>query len=134
MRVYVAAGWFTPEQEQARKDILKACESHDLFSPKEDNLIFEGDDLKAGFEINLAEINRADIVVASTVGKDMGTIFECGYAYAMGIPVVYYAPRLDGLFNLMLAQSARSVHTTTTSLHASAQWDFPEQPYTGGIE
>ena len=136
MKIYLASGWFTPAQEEARQDMLEVLEStqHEVFSPKEDNLWQPGDNPEHIFKANLREIENADIVVASTIDKDMGTIFECGYAYAKGIPVVYYAPGLEGDFNLMLALSSRDVAKTRPALHAIAQYNFPKRDYLGGIE
>jgi len=78
-------------------------------------------------------IDECDIVIASTEGKDMGTLFECGYAFAKNKPVVYYAPNIHK-FNLMLAKSARAVALTPDSLFRMAKNDFPAVDYVGGIE
>lgn len=137
--IYVASGWFTPEQDEARKEILRTLNAYqyEFFSPKEDNLAkpcMGQTTLTSIFKINLEEIDNADMVVASTVGKDMGTIFECGYAYAKGIPIIYYAPGLEGPFNLMLAKSAHAVATTKRGLEELAKGGFKPNNYTGGIE
>ena len=36
----------------------------------------------------------------------MGTLWECGYAYARELQVIYYAPGIEKV-NLMLAKSGR---------------------------
>ena len=49
-------------------------------------------------------------VFAVTDGKDMGTIWEAGYAYGIDKPVLYYAETLgNNQFNLMLAESGKDV-------------------------
>ena len=69
---------------------------------------------KKVFSDNCCNINLADVVFAITDGKDMGTIWEAGYAYGLNtsrhenpIKIVYYCETLgqNGQFNLMLAQS-----------------------------
>lgn len=133
--VYLASGWFTPAQEKARLEMLNTIsKDHFVFSPKDDNLGTEDSDFSSIFQANIREIENCDIMVASTIDKDMGTLFECGVAYAKGIPIVYYAPGLSGPFNLMLAESAVSVCTTQPSLHVASQLDFPAKQYSGEIE
>ncbi len=134
MKIYLASGWFSCEQERARQDMIFALSDHEVFSPKDMNLGEEGMDMKKVFEINLAEIMKCDLIVVSTIGKDMGTLFEAGVACALDIPIVYYAPGLEGPFNLMLAESARGVKTTRPGLHAYAQLGFPEEKYMGVVE
>jgi nucleoside 2-deoxyribosyltransferase len=135
MRIYIAAGWFTPEQEKARQDVLNVLSKYvireHIFSPKEDSVLGDWDEV---FQENLRQISRATFVVASTVGKDMGTLFECGYAHNEGIPIVYYAPGLEGDFNLMLAKSAQRVCTSKEDLMNAMMDDFRYKEYVGEIE
>ena len=119
MRAYIAAGWFSDKQEEARQDLLTACRACNIevYSPKDHMLYVPGKNKpREAFDENVIQIEAADFVLASTVEKDMGTIFECGYAFAMNIPIVYYCPGLEGPFNLMLAESARAVFTNLMPL------------------
>lgn len=126
-KVYFASPWFTPEQEE-REERLKAklrSLGFEVHSPKETAVCGEFSDPKTRqniFEGNIWAIQDSDIVFAVTDGKDMGTIWEAGYAYgwnerqkAVGyepIKIVYYCETLgDGLFNLMLAESGDIVIT-----------------------
>lgn len=126
-KVYFASPWFTPEQEE-REERLKAklrSLGFDVHSPKETAVcgaISDPETRKAIFDGNINAIEDADIVFAITDGKDMGTIWEAGYAYGYNerqrlagyepIKIVYYCETLgDGLFNLMLAQSGDIVIT-----------------------
>ena len=43
------------------------------------------------FKGNVDNIDMADFVLAIYDGKDTGTMFECGYAYAKNIPVMYFS-------------------------------------------
>lgn len=126
-KVYFASPWFTPEQEE-REERLKAklrSLGFDVHSPKETAVcgaISAPETRKAIFDGNICAIEDADIVFAVTDGKDMGTIWEAGYAYGYNerqrlagykpIKIVYYCETLgNGLFNLMLAQSGDIVIT-----------------------
>jgi nucleoside 2-deoxyribosyltransferase len=60
------------------------------------------------FAENINQIKNCDVLVASTVGKDMGTLFECGAAYILGKPIIYFWES-EGPLNLMLAGSAAYV-------------------------
>ena len=103
----------------------------DVHSPKEEAIcgaISSQETRQAIFQGNINAINDCDIVFAITDGKDMGTIWEAGYAYGLNdglanaadaygfnfepIKIVYYCETLgDGLFNLMLAQSGDIIIT-----------------------
>ncbi|MBR6606104.1 MAG: nucleoside 2-deoxyribosyltransferase [Prevotella sp.] len=126
-KVYFASPWFTPEQEE-REERLKAKLRElgfDVWSPKEEAVVgtFSDNETRQKiFDGNVDNIVNADIVFAITDGKDMGTIWEAGFAYgyngvcamtgAKPIKIVYYCETLgDGKFNLMLAQSGDIVIT-----------------------
>lgn len=127
MKVYFASPWFTPEQEE-REERLKAklrSLGFVVHSPKEEAVCGAISDVKTRqkiFQGNIDAINDCDIVFAITDGKDMGTIWEAGYAYGYNkhlmqfdikpIKIVYYCETLgNGLFNLMLAQSGDIIIT-----------------------
>lgn len=126
-KIYFASPWFTPEQEE-REERLKAKLRElgfEVHSPKEEAVcgaLSDKETRQRIFNGNIFAIQDADIVFAVTDGKDMGTIWEAGYAYgwnerqlAVGyepIKIVYYCETLgDGKFNLMLAQSGDIVIT-----------------------
>ena len=126
-KVYFASPWFTPEQEE-REERLKAklrSLGFVVHSPKEEAVcgaISDEGTRERIFRGNVRAINDCDIVFAITDGKDMGTIWEAGYAYGINtysnlydagpIKIVYYCETLgDGLFNLMLAQSGDIIIT-----------------------
>lgn len=126
-KVYFASPWFTPEQEE-REERLKAklrSLGFNVHSPKETAVcgaISDPETRRAIFQGNIDAIESCDIVFAITDGKDMGTIWEAGYAYGLNsnatdcgykpIKIVYYCETLgNGLFNLMLAQSGDIIIT-----------------------
>jgi nucleoside 2-deoxyribosyltransferase len=114
-QVYVAGPWFTPEQNEIIEEIKKILTSEDVsyFSPKDENLFDPGGDVKAVLLGNVQAINYCDYIIAVTDGKDVGTIFEAGYAYAKGVPILYvWLSRQPGQkFNVMLGGSGEVVHT-----------------------
>ena len=125
VKVYFASPWFTPEQEE-REERLKAklrSLGFNVHSPKEEAIcgaISAPETRQKIFKGNTDAIDNCDIVFAITDGKDMGTIWEAGYAYGLNaanptypkIKIVYYCETLgNGLFNLMLAQSGDIVIT-----------------------
>ncbi len=132
-KVYFASPWFTPEQAE-REERLKARLRElgfDVWSPKEncDCSPISSDEMrKSVFSDNVENIKKCDIIFAITDGKDMGTIWEAGFAYGYNIGmhdpetfrpivVVYYCETLgNGLFNLMLAQSGDIVVTNFDDL------------------
>ena len=98
-----------------------------VFSPKEECHL----DAKASqqsredvFKSNCKAIELSRAVFAVTDGKDMGTIWEAGFAFGINKPVVYFAETLgDNQFNLMLAQSGRDVFTSQEEVTTNALCD-----------
>lgn len=127
-KVYLAGPWFHEGQlgrlESVKSSLLNA--GFEVFSPKDENLVQADSKLdwrEQAFNANIEHIDKASFVLAITDGKDVGTIFETGYAYAHNIPVVYFAETLgDNEFNLMLAQSGvhvvRSFDQLTSDLRS----------------
>lgn len=112
-RLYFAGGWFNPAQEEEHTRIGNFLERHknlEVFNPKT-----AGGDFKVGKETdhmtqvllnNCKAIDKADLIVAITDYKDMGTLWECGYAHARQKPIIYYCENLGNKpFNLMLAKT-----------------------------
>lgn len=113
--IYFASPFFNPEQVEREERMIKHLRSlgFRVFSPKENCHL----DPKAGsesrtnvFKANCDAIKASRAVFAVTDGKDMGTIWEAGYAYGIDKPVLYYAETLgNNQFNLMLAESGKDV-------------------------
>lgn len=125
VRVYFASPWFNAEQAEREDRVKKKLRElgFDVWSPKDNCVCSPSADEKMRKNVfldNCSNINLADVVFAITDGKDMGTIWEAGYAYGLNasrnenpIKVVYYCETLgpNGQFNLMLAQSGDIVIT-----------------------
>lgn len=112
---YFASPFFRPDQverEERLKTHLRLL-GYRVFSPKESchlESTADPDSQDAVFNDNVESIKKSAAVFAITDTKDMGTIWEAGYAYGVGKPIIYYAETLgENLFNLMLAKSGRTV-------------------------
>ena len=130
MKVYFASPWFNPDQAEREDRVKNKLRSLGLnvWSPK-DNCVCSpiADEAmrKKVFSDNVENIMSCDIIFAVTDGKDMGTIWEAGFACGINaicsqlseptrpIKIVYYCETLgpNGQFNLMLAQSGDIVVT-----------------------
>ena len=122
-KVYICAGWFDTEQANIVTLLEHACADAglDFFSPRLEVIYKPGMNHQAIVQTNMEAIQDCDFMLVSTAGKDMGTLFECGYAYAEKIPTVYYYP-CDGKFNIMLAATARAVLQTEAQLHGYLEY------------
>lgn len=140
---YFASPFFNPEQVEREERMIKHLRNlgFKVFSPKESCHL----DAKASqqsredvFESNCRAIQKSRAVFAVTDGKDMGTIWEAGYAYGIKKPIVYFAETLgDNQFNLMLAQSGRDVYTSQDEVTAGSLVDSlngKRRKYRGDIE
>ncbi len=143
LKAYIASGWFSEDQEVARLKIINSATTanFEIYSPKDEDLFSDKHHRHTSHQVfnkNLFEIKVSKLVIASTVGKDMGTLFECGYAFAFGVPIVYFYPH-TGKFNLMLAESAHAVfkesHKLTEYLCKTEEIGIVKKiKYKGGIE
>lgn len=140
MKAYIASGWFTPAQEECLNEVLSVCKEAgiEVYSPRDDMEYKPGMNAGLVFDANCEQIRACDVVIASTEGKDMGTLWECGYAYAKNKRVVYYYPH-TGKFNLMLAESATAVCDCKARLEVYLREIVKRgyvisMPYIGGVE
>lgn len=111
-RLYLAGGWFSPEQEEEHTRIYELLkDKFDVFNPRIEGEVTSTsskDFMTQCLIGNIEGIQNADAVVVIYDYKDTGTIWEAGFAYASKKPIVYYAEKLAGKkFNLMLAKTGR---------------------------
>ena len=118
LKVYLAGGWFNESQDKVLtflEEILFKRKNLEIYSPRRQAQIEPGTINKKEvrqkvFNSNLKAIEDCDVVIASTEGKDMGTIWECGYAYKLNKPIFYvYFTKNPLGFNLMLSESGKGV-------------------------
>ena len=143
MKVYFASPFFNEEQVEREERLKKALRDlgFEVFSPKEASKLNPNSNLKEQketFEMNLKNIDDCDILFGVTDGKDMGTIWEAGFAYGINKPVVYFAETLgDNPFNLMLAQSGLDVFTSQEQVNVGSLCNIlncSTREYRGDIE
>lgn len=150
LKVYFASPWFNSEQAEREERVKGKLRSlgFNVFSPKDNcNLspISDEEIRKAVFDANVYNIETCDIMFVITDGKDMGTIWEAGFACGLNwlypanqIKIVYYCETLgpNGQFNLMLAQSGDIVVTKFEDLDKLPQLikDGEGLAYAGIIE
>jgi len=148
MKVYLAAGWFNPIQAHELtklEEIFDNRSDHfELASPRRifvcpPNASRSVQD--ETFQGNLDHIQMADFLLVNTRDKDIGTIWEAGYAYAYNKPIIYFCAGLPegAMFNLMLARSGIKVCTSFTQLEdyldrTIASEVLPNEPYSDAIE
>ena len=148
MKVYLASGWFNPAQAEEisileqifdnRSEFFELASPRRIFvcppnAPKEvQDETFEG---------NLFHIKTSDFLLVNTRDKDIGTIWEAGYAYAFSKPIVYFCAGLPegAKFNLMLARSGIKVCTSFEQLEeyldrTIKDSKLPIEPYDKSIE
>jgi len=124
MKVYIASPFFNEKQIDQVEFIKESLSSagFEYFSPK-DYFVLKPNatqaDRKRIFDVNVEKIDWADFILCNTEAKDIGTIWEAGYAYGVGKPVVFFAEGLpEGKFNVMLSEAGVSVNTDRAELQS----------------
>lgn len=111
--VYLAGPFFSDRQKSIIDNIETIIREtgFNVYSPMKECLFEKGKtDPNKIFVDNIEQICKSCMIVAITDGKDVGTIFEAGYAYGLGVPVVYVWLDSKGMkFNIMLKESSIAV-------------------------
>jgi len=146
-KIYLASGWFNPMQAEELTRLEDICDTRewiDLASPRR-IFVCPPDAPKATqdetFDGNLHHIKTADFLIVNTRDKDIGTIWEAGFAHANNVPIVYFCQGLPAgaKFNLMLARSGAKVCTSYEQLEdyldrCNAEGVLLNEPYDKDIE
>ena len=124
MRLYLAGPLFTQAERSWNLRIASRLRDagHAVFLPQEEVKAITSLHADAIFRIDVDGVRAAEAVVAALDGADpdSGTSFECGLAFALGIPIVIartdFRAGGDALpgqalatINLMLSQAAAAV-------------------------
>ena len=143
-KIYLASGWFTPEQEEEQNRIYELLKNdYDVFNPKLESLVTPNsteDFMSQTLIGNIEGIKNADLVVVIYDYKDTGTIWEAGCAYANKKPIMYYAETLgEKKFNLMLAKTgnfADNMIALACALQDESTWQYKDvyNSYKGSVE
>jgi nucleoside 2-deoxyribosyltransferase len=124
MRLYVAGPLFTQAERAWNERLADALTKagHEVFLPQTEVKAITSLHADVIFQVDVDGVRSAEAVVAILDGADpdSGTCFECGLAYALGIPIV--AVRTDfraggdalpgqklATINLMLSQAVSTV-------------------------
>ena len=123
---YLASPFFNDEQRERMSQVLDVLRDRGyvVYAPFEHGIVAaeeDSDTIYKTFMSNVEAIQSSHRVLAITDGKDMGTIWEAGYAYGIGKPVVYYAETLGkNPFNLMLSESGIGIFKSYDALREAA--------------
>ena len=113
--IYIAAPFFTKKQVDFVESIEQALATcgEEYYSPRSDGVLMKQTEeerqanKKKIYDKNVAKICESDFMVAVIDDRDIGTIWEMGYAKAMNIPTVTISNESYGL-NVMLAESVQA--------------------------
>lgn len=123
---YLASPFFKDTQIQREEDVKNALrnEGYTVYSPRENGVLTPDatDEVRTKiFKENCEAIQKSHRILAITDEKDIGTIWEAGYAYGIGKEIVYYAETLgDNPFNVMLGKSGIGIFTNYNDLVSAA--------------
>ncbi len=124
MHLYLAGPLFTQAERAWNANLATSIAEggHSVFLPQDAVKAITSLDADAIFRIDIDGVRSADAVVAILDGADAdsGTSFECGLAFALGIPLVLIRTDFRGggdalpgqklaTVNLMLAQAAAAI-------------------------
>ena len=124
MRLYLAGPLFTQAERAWNRRLADALADagHDVFLPQEAVQAIASLEADAIFRVDVEGVRAAGALVAILDGADAdsGTGFECGLAFAQGVPIVAVRTDFRGggdalpgqnlaTVNLMLAQAATAI-------------------------
>lgn len=124
---YLASPFFKDSQIQREEAVKNALryEGYTVYSPRENGVLTPDatDEVRTKiFKENCEAIKKSHRILAITDEKDIGTIWEAGYAYGIGKEIVYYAETLgDNPFNVMLGKSGIGIFTKYSDLIDAAK-------------
>lgn len=139
IKIYLASGWFNEQQMSIMKeikevlDVFKSQGTVDYFAPYWNGIVLKPGDPKEKWKetwnLDIDMIKDSQLMIANIEGFEPGTIYECGYAGACGIPVIYYSNVVGRGLNLMLSFSAYGFANTKEQL-TKGIYHFFDKPRT----
>ena len=113
--IYIASPFFNPNQLDFVKLIEKALdeEGWEYYSPRSEGILLDQTEeerqtnKKRIYDTNVEWIHKAEHMIAVIDDRDIGTIWEMGYAKAIGVNIVTISNQSYGL-NVMLAESVQA--------------------------
>jgi len=140
--IYIAGPWFTIEQATILENVTSIVAKNLLpyYAPR-DKVPVDGYSPKEIYLSNIQAIEKSTLIVVVTDGKDVGTIFEAGYAASKSIPIMYvWADPIPGAkFNIMLSQSGAACYLGLDKLESAIEYyamtgEILESEYEGEVE
>lgn len=139
--LYLAGPFFTQEQiyriEQVENVLFRQL-NYEVFSPRLEIVLSPDsseEDRNHAFNENIRNLDNCELVVCITDGKDIGTIWEAGYAFGKGKKILYFCETLGGNpFNVMLAKSAYGIATSVKQLREMFRSGSLHNAYKGKIQ
>jgi len=114
--IYIAGPFFNDWELGVIERIKMIIETYNFkyFSPKDELMFKPG--VTTPEDILRANVNgliKSDLLIVVTDGKDPGTMFEAGWAYAKGVPIIYVwlTGTKEQKFNVMLASTGSVVRS-----------------------
>lgn len=126
IQVYLAAPFFTPEQllvVERLENLIRGFPVFSLYSPRADGVLMKMSPeerkkaTKKIFDRNVYQMMEADLMIAVVDGRDTGTTWEMGYAFAREITIVTYTDKDYGL-NVMIQESVEAHARGMTDMRA----------------
>lgn len=123
LKCYIASPFFTNEQLEEVEQIKKILEELKIeyYSPKDFFILKQDASIKEQDKVvysNEKEILNCDFMICNTNNKDMGSIFEAGYARAFAKSIIYFNSQFPK-FNVMLARTSFACCNTFEQLKES---------------
>lgn len=135
MRLYFAGPLFTQAEREWNERLANALAAagHNVFLPQKEIQALEHLDANTIFHVDVDGVRSADALVAILDGADAdsGTCFECGIAYALGIPIVAVRTDFRGGGDALPGQALATINLMLSQAAAAVVWqplpaaDFP---------
>ena len=130
-KIYIASPFFNDQEREilTRAETILRQRGFEVFSPREHTVPEEKEGTPAWsrkiFAIDRHGIDWADCLVMLYWGNfsDTGTVWECGYAYAVGKPVLVV--HLGDSSNLMVHEGS---HSNLKGVEDLQEYDFEAMP------
>jgi nucleoside deoxyribosyltransferase len=110
MKLFLSGPFFNEEETSRLNKVKNALESlgYEVYSTSHANKrinLIDPEEKNRRFSLLCEEIKKSDAVFAILDGRDPGTIWETGYAFALSKPVIAFSEK-DAYFSLMIDQSS----------------------------
>lgn len=109
-KIYLAGPFFDAIQISTQDFVEKLCEEagHPYFSPRKELVLSPTatlEERQGVFKSNVKHVKNCRLVLANIEGRDQGTIWEMGAAFAYETRVVAYSPDPTRKMNVMLSEA-----------------------------